>query len=88
MMGWDMGWGWMFSGGLMMVFFWGGLLVLVVLVVRALSGDRYSRSPDDHSAPVRKALPQTPLEVLQTRYAKGEISREEYETIRHDLQTS
>lgn len=28
---------------------------------------------------------QAPLEILQTRYAKGEITREEYETIRRDL---
>lgn len=29
---------------------------------------------------------QTPIEVLKTRYAKGEISREEYEQIRRDLE--
>ena len=28
---------------------------------------------------------QTALEIVQNRYAKGEITREEYETIRHDL---
>ncbi len=28
---------------------------------------------------------QSPLEILQTRYAKGEINRDEYETIRRDL---
>jgi hypothetical protein len=31
------------------------------------------------------ASSQAPLEILQTRYAKGEITREEYETIRRDL---
>lgn len=25
------------------------------------------------------------MEILQGRYARGEISRDEYETIRHDL---
>jgi putative membrane protein len=28
---------------------------------------------------------QTPLEILQARYAQGEISREEYEQMRLDL---
>lgn len=28
---------------------------------------------------------QTPLEVVQLRYAKGEIGKEEYETLRSDL---
>lgn len=29
---------------------------------------------------------QTPLDVLKERYARGEISRDEYEAIRQDLQ--
>jgi putative membrane protein len=29
---------------------------------------------------------ETPLEVLKARYARGEISREEYEKIRQDLE--
>lgn len=28
---------------------------------------------------------QTPLDVLKARYARGEISREEYEALRRDL---
>lgn len=29
---------------------------------------------------------QTPLEILKARYARGEISREEYDQVRLDLQ--
>jgi len=29
---------------------------------------------------------QTPFEILQARYARGEISREEYDQIHHDLE--
>ena len=29
---------------------------------------------------------QTPLEILKARYARGEISREEYEQMRRDLE--
>jgi putative membrane protein len=81
--GMDWGWGWMLSGGLMMLLFWAGLIVLVVLAARGLGGGGRSET----SPPPREAR-QTPLEIAQARYAKGEISRDEYETLRHDLQTS
>ena len=46
----DWGWGHMMFGGLMMVVFWGGVIVLVVLAVRWIGGslaDRpSSRKPD------------------------------------------
>jgi putative membrane protein len=29
---------------------------------------------------------QTPLEILKSRYARGEISQEEYEQVRRDLE--
>jgi len=32
------GWGWMIFGSLMMLLFWGGLIALVVLAVRAFTG--------------------------------------------------
>lgn len=82
--GMDWGWGWMFSGGLMMLLFWGTLIVLVVLAARGLGGGRRSEA----STPPHAEARQTPLEIAQARYAKGEISRDEYETLRHDLQTS
>jgi putative membrane protein len=86
MMGFDMGWdwGWMWWGGLTMVLFWGGLIALVVLAVRGLSGGT-GRS---EAAPPRSEARQTPLEIAQARYAKGEINRDEYETLWRDLQTS
>jgi len=30
---------------------------------------------------------QTPLEILKARYVRGEISREEYEQVRQDLES-
>lgn len=84
MMGWDMGWnwGWMLFGGLAMVFFWGAIIALVVLAVRGLTGSgstiRYTDTP-------QRSI-QTPLEIIQARYARGEISKQEYETVRQDLQ--
>lgn len=86
-MGWDYGvwgWGWMIFGSLMMVLFWGGLIALVVLAVRGLTGgNQRQRSDRAESAPSGN-----PLDILQTRYAKGEITLEEFEQIRDDLKRS
>ncbi len=36
--GWDWGWGHMIFGSLMMILFWGGIILLIVLAVRWLGG--------------------------------------------------
>lgn len=73
--GWHMpGWG----GGFMM-FVWIVVIALVVYVlVRNLGGNR------DQSA--RTESPETGLDILKKRYAAGEISREEFEEKKRDLQ--
>lgn len=67
-----MGW-WMAFGGLWMLIFWVGLVVLIVWGVTKLSRR-------DGSTPRR-----SPLDVAKERYAKGEISREEFEQLKKDL---
>lgn len=86
MMGWDMGWTWggMLFGTLMMILFWGGLVALVVVAVRALAGSSSQSNRHSESAPKQP----TPLEILQSRYAKGELGDEEYERMRQTLQRS
>lgn len=89
-MGWDMGFGGggMLFGGLMMIVFWGGLIALIVLAVRGFSGsgDRSGHNLENRNT--RSEIPQTPLEIVQTRYARGEISKEEFEAISQDLRTT
>ena len=71
------GWGWglgMGVGGLAMLAFWGALIVGVVLLVRGLGGAGHGRW--QHS----------PTDILKRRYAKGEITREEYEQMRKEIQ--
>ncbi|SHF67890.1 putative membrane protein [Modicisalibacter ilicicola DSM 19980] len=82
---WHPAWGWghMFFGGLMMIVFWGGIIALVVLLVRWLSrNDALGRSDTSDSGSSRRP---TPLEILQERYARGEIDKQEYEERRKDL---
>jgi putative membrane protein len=74
---WGFGWGWgggMFFGPLFMI---GGpilLIVLVVLLIRWLSGNRDVRRDT-----------RTAREILDERFAKGEIQRDEYEERRKTL---
>lgn len=56
-------------------------ILLVLAIVYALGWRPGSTSP--FSPPADR---QTPLEVLKARYARGEISRQEYEQILHDLE--
>jgi putative membrane protein len=69
-----MGW-WMVFGGIMMVLFWGGIIVLVVWGIRKLTG---GGSQETGQRP-------TPLDIAKERYAKGEMSREEFEQVKKDL---
>jgi putative membrane protein len=69
---WHAGWGYghMFFGGLMMIAFWGGIILLIVLLLRWMAVSDGGRG--------NTARP-TPLEILQERFAKGEIDKQEYE---------
>ena len=67
-----MGW-WMAFGGLWMLIFWGALIALIVWGIAKLSGRGETTPKRD------------PLDVAKERYAKGEISREEFEQLKKDL---
>jgi putative membrane protein len=62
-----------FLGPLMMLLFWGGLVVLAVWAVRAFS-DRPGKGSD------------SALDILKRRLTSGEITPEEYEQARKVLQ--
>lgn len=71
------GWMWgvgMWLGGLAMLVFWGALILGAILVVRRLGG-----------VTGHEAHP-SPLDILKRRYASGEITQEQYEQVRRDLQ--
>ncbi|MDA1089575.1 MAG: SHOCT domain-containing protein [Proteobacteria bacterium] len=67
--GW--GWGHMMFGSLMMVVFWGLVILLVVLVVRRIGGDSSEGTPAASKNPA--------LEILQERFARGDIEKDEFE---------
>ena len=72
--GTGMGWGWMF-GALMMV----GVVLLVVLAVRAIGGGVSSRPSAPGPTSGAPPGPGRAREVLDERYARGEVTTEEYQ---------
>jgi putative membrane protein len=64
------GWSWI-GVALMMLIFWGGLGALIVFLVRVFGG-RPSQGEDRHLRPDAR-------EILAERFARGEISEEEFE---------
>lgn len=77
MMGWEWNnWGW--SMGLMAFFgvvFWGGIIALIIWTVSRLT--RHNTHSDGGKT--------SPLDIARERYAKGEITKEQYEQLKKDL---
>lgn len=70
--GWDWGWGHMIFGSLMIVVFFGGLILVIVLAVRWVGG---GNSQGTGSPPSRNRA----LDILQERFARGEIDKEDFD---------
>jgi len=70
--GWGMGFGWIF-----MILFW----ALVILGVVALA--RWILSTGTSAGGAGRP----PLDILKERYARGEITRDQYEQMRRDLES-
>ncbi|MGQ0741001.1 MAG: SHOCT domain-containing protein [Alphaproteobacteria bacterium] len=74
---WDHSFGWMpFMG----IIFWLFILILVAAAVAILLRPGTFRGRPDNSAQGRSAL-----EILEDRYARGEINREEYLQKKQDI---
>ncbi|WP_422022332.1 SHOCT domain-containing protein [Pyruvatibacter mobilis] len=76
--GWDWGWGHMIFGSLMMILFWGGIIVVVVLAVR-----RFGSGPSHGTPPATSR--NKALDILQERFARGEIDKDEFEERKRHL---
>lgn len=72
--GWEGGWGW--GGMIGMSLFW----ILVVVAIVALVRGIWSGGAASERRPQRTAL-----DILNERYARGEIEREEFEQKKRDL---
>jgi putative membrane protein len=66
------GWGMLF-GGLWMLVLWGGIIALIIWGITRLTR---------HNEAMRKS---TPLDLVKERYARGEITKDQFEQIKKDL---
>jgi putative membrane protein len=73
--GWGMGFGWgMGLGWLIFLLFWVLAIMGIVYLVKLIAGGGRSRTVEER-----------PLEILKRRYAKGEISKEEFERMKEEI---
>jgi len=70
--GWGMGFGWVF-----MLLFWALIILGIIAIVKWLAG----ASGTSNTPPSK-----TPRQILEERYARGEIDREEFEQKKRDLE--
>jgi putative membrane protein len=77
---WGLGWAGMIAGGFLMLLLWGSVITVVVLAIRALFARDQRPGAGGYSAATGDAL-----HILKTRYARGEIDRDQYLEMRRDL---
>ncbi len=70
------GWGGMWFGWLVWLIILGVIIWAVVTLVNRTSGDNRTTPPTNR---------ETPLEILQKQYARGEIIEEEYREMKNTL---
>lgn len=71
-------WGWI--GGIFMILLWILIVIGIVFFIRSFMTSRQiSKCPPPSGS-------ESPLDILKKRYARGEINKEEYESIKHDLE--
>lgn len=77
--GWHGGWGWghMLFGSLMMLLLLAAIVVLIALIIRWIGSSPHA----PRSAPEQNRA----LAILEERYARGEIDKEEFEERRRTL---
>lgn len=76
---------WMFGGGMVLAWIWMGMLILIpLLVLFSLLKFLFGKHTNNRN---REAKPEiaTPLDILKSCYARGEISRDEFLQKRDDL---
>ncbi len=75
------GWGWMGFGMITMVLFWVAVILGIVVLVKWVGG---ASASSDLALPPRPS--KTALDILNERYARSEIGKDEFEEKKRDLQ--
>lgn len=80
MTGFGMGFGWI--GYLMMAIFWIAIIATAIWFFSNL----FPQNKQTKEQPTSGDQSETTVTILKKRYARGEISKEEFETLRQDLE--
>lgn len=69
------------SMGIIMILFWVAVIVAIVLIVSGIVSSRRSIGGTDNAKSSEDAL-----EILKSRYARGEIDKVQYQSMQRELQ--
>ena len=85
------GFGWHYGNGfggfgifglISSILFWIVIVLIIVAVIRYLTGDHSGMQPDNEM-PSPKGEP--PLEILKRRYASGDINKKQFDEMKKDI---
>lgn len=79
--GFGFGFGWIF-----MIIFWALIIWAIFALVRGLSGHGCCQHKGEHMHGEKMQKEDNALGILRERYAKGEVTKEEFDRVKKDLE--
>lgn len=62
-----------------------GLLLVAAIIALVVWYVRKNEKPNAEPVPAASSAPESALEIIKTRYAKGEITKEQFDAMKQDL---